>query len=170
MLMSVAVMRRRLRLSYNDKSAIGGSEHLDRSFEESREIFCCYYLMRSPRHGATRTDIDDAIEIGEDRVYVVCDHHDGDALDGTDVMDQGGDCSLIREIKTVEWLIQEEDLWTLHECLCDEESLLLAARELTDGSICVVTGTDEFNDVFDPTLLPGTVAAYRQRKTPSCAI
>src|SRR6266446_4282025 len=69
----VAVHERRLGLSDDDQPAVGGAQYLDRHAVETAERLARDHLLRRPFDGAAAGDVDDPVEVAEDRVDVVGD-------------------------------------------------------------------------------------------------
>src|SRR5207245_1164278 len=68
MRMTVAVHERRLGLSDDDEPAVGGAQHFDRCAVETSERLARDHLLGRPCHGRAAGDVDDAVEVAEDRV------------------------------------------------------------------------------------------------------
>src|SRR6266487_4522646 len=76
--MPVAVHERCLGLADDDESAVGGAQHLDRSAVETAEGLARDHRFRSALDGLATRDVDDSVEVAEDRVDVVGDEQHGD--------------------------------------------------------------------------------------------
>ena len=74
------VVARGLGLTDHDEPAVGCVQHLDRCLVEPRQRLGGEHLLRGARHRAAPAEIHDPIEIGQDRVHVVGDDQDRDAL------------------------------------------------------------------------------------------
>ena len=75
----------------------------------------------------TARDVDDAVDEGKDRVDVVRDEQDGDALGPADAADQLRDRLLVVQVEAVERLVEKQHPGAADESLGDEDPLLLAA-------------------------------------------
>ncbi len=108
------------------------SQHLDRRLVEVGQRLGRDHVGRLAREHAAARDVDDAIEIRQQRVHVVRDEQDRHPLLATDPVEQRRNRDLIRQVEAVERLVEEQQLRPADECLRDQEPLLLAAGELAD--------------------------------------
>src|SRR5438128_2388974 len=89
----------RLRLAHNDKAAVSGAEDLDRRAVEARQGLAGDDVARRTDRGAPVGDIDDRIQVGDERVDVVDDEEDRNPLGAADVLHQRGDRLLVADVE-----------------------------------------------------------------------
>src|SRR5437868_12713659 len=144
-LMAGVVDRWGLGRADHHEPAVRGLEHLDRHPVEVTQGLAGDHFTRRSLDPAAAGKVDDAIQIAEDRVDVVCDQQHGYPLVPVDPLHQRGHGALIAEVEAVEWLVEQEHLRLAHQCLRDQQPLLLPARELSDRPRGVCGGTDELD-------------------------
>src|SRR5436189_1509606 len=132
MLVPVSVDERSFRLADDDEPAVGGAQHLDRRAVEAAERGARDHLGGAAFDGAAAGDVDDAVEVAEDRVDVVGDEQHRDLLLSADPSYERRDRGLVGQVEAVERLVEQQQLRSTDECLRDQQPLLLAARELAD--------------------------------------
>src|SRR3954453_14973102 len=114
----------------DDQAPIGGLEHLDRNVVETAQDLARDHLAGLADDSAAAREVDDAIEIAEDRVDIVRDEQHRYALRAGHPLEESGNGPLVGEVEAVQRLVEQEHPRTPDQCLGDEEALLLAAREL----------------------------------------
>src|SRR6202022_3410976 len=87
-------------------------------------------LLGRAEDGPSGGDVDDPVEVAEDRVDVVGDEKNGDALLAADPLDQGRDALLVARVEAVQGLVEDEHLGPAQQSLGDEQPLLLATAAL----------------------------------------
>ena len=150
---------RRLGLAHHDEPAVGGAEHLDGRVVEGGEGRRGDDLSRRARHRAAPGDVDDPVEVGQDRVHVVGHQQDGDALVAADLRDERGHGCLVRQVQAVERLVEDQQPRPAHQRLGDEQPLLLTAGYLADGPAGEGGGADELDHLVAPAGRPGAGSA-----------
>src|SRR5436190_5789462 len=163
MLVAVAVHERRLGLADDHEPAVGGAQHLDRGAVEPAEGRARDHVLGHALDGLAAGDVDDAVEVAENRVDVVGDEQHGDVLLPTDPAHERGDRRLVGQVEAVEGLVEEEQLGSADERLGDQQPLLLAAGQLADGLAGVAGGVDELEHLRDARRRPGAAGEPRQR-------
>src|SRR5438105_8476991 len=78
--MTVAVDERGFRLPDDDEPAVGGVQNLDRCAVEAAERFARDHLFGRALDRATAGEVDDAVEVADDRVDVMRDEQHSDLL------------------------------------------------------------------------------------------
>src|SRR6202020_3499065 len=86
-------------------------------------------VTHSAGDSAAGGEVDDAVEISEQRVDVVADEQRRDALGAGDPPDERRDGGLVRQVEAVERLVEQQQARTAYERLRDQQTLLLAAGE-----------------------------------------
>jgi hypothetical protein len=125
--MAVAVVGRRFGQSDNDELSVGCLQHFHRHAVEAAERGCGDDLARLADDRLPGAEVDDAIEIGEQRVYVVRDEQDRHRPLAADVLKQRSHRTLIGQVEAVQRLIEDQQPWLADERLGDQQPLLLAA-------------------------------------------
>src|SRR5438876_3197600 len=156
MFVTVAVNEGRLGLPDDDEPSVGGVQHLDRRSVEPAERLARDHLFRASFDGGAAGDVDDAVEVAEDRVDVVGDQQDGHVLLAADAAHERRDGGLIGEVEAVERLVEQEQSGLPHERLGDQQPLLLPSGELADRLPCVRARVDELDHLGDPCGLSGS--------------
>ena len=132
------------------------------------------HLARRPCDRAAAGEVDDAVEVGEDRVDVVGDEQHGDALArGRSAATSAATARLVGQVEAVERLVEQQQLRPADQRLGDQQPLLLAAGELADRPLGVGAGADELDHLVDPRARPRAPAApsgSRQRHAPAVAV
>src|SRR2546430_7752020 len=123
--------------------SVGRAEDFDRDAVQRAERLSRDDLLRRPFDRRAAGEVDDAVEVADDRVHVVRDEHDCNALLGADSAYERRDADLIRKVEAVERLVEEQQLRAADERLRDEQALLLAARELADRTAGIGGRADE---------------------------
>src|ERR1700690_814062 len=129
---TVAVVVRRLGRPDDDQPAVARPQHLDRGSVQAAQLRARDDVRDRAGQRLAAGEIDHAVEIAEQRVHVVGDEQDGDALHGTHALHEGRDGGLVGEVEAVERFIEDQHRGPAHERLGDEQALLLAAGQLTD--------------------------------------
>src|SRR2546430_13440580 len=130
--MTVAVDECGLGLTDDDEPAVGGMEDLDRCAVEAAERLARDLLFGSALDRAAAGEVDDAVEVADDRVDVVRDEQHGDLLLFADAAHERGDRGLVRQVEAVERLVEQQQPRPPDQRLGDQQALLLAAGELAD--------------------------------------
>src|SRR6266511_3648655 len=78
--LAIAMERDGVRMAHNDEPAVARAEHLDRRRVERAQRLAGDDLLRPAHHGPASGQVQNAVEVGQDRVDVVGHHHDGDPL------------------------------------------------------------------------------------------
>src|SRR2546421_280628 len=94
----VTVMSRRLRLTDHDELSVRCGQYLDGRAVEPSQRRTCDDVARTAGRDAACRDVDDPIEVSEDRIDVVRDHHHRDALVMADPRDERGYRALVGEV------------------------------------------------------------------------
>src|SRR5579864_4522263 len=148
---------------------VGGAKNVDRHAVQRAQRLGGDDVFRRALHRGSARDVDDAVEVADDRVDVVRDEQHCDVLLATDVADERGNACLVRQVEAVERLVEQQQLRTPRERLRDEQSLLLAAGELADRLARVRRGADERDHLVDA-LRGGAAARPRDRQSPTRAV
>src|SRR5215813_1647252 len=74
----------RLRLAYDNEPAVRRAQYLDRGPVQRRQRLGRDHRLWRPADRGTRCDVSDEVEVGQDRVHVVRDQHDGHFLFAAD--------------------------------------------------------------------------------------
>src|SRR5437764_11798386 len=106
--MAVSVDERRLRLADDDETPIRRAQDLDRRSVETTEGLARDHVLGSSFHRTAPGDVDDAVEVAEDRIDVVRDEQHGDVLLLADALDERRDGALVRQVETVERFVEQE--------------------------------------------------------------
>src|SRR5436190_5034410 len=149
MVVSMAVHERGLGLADDDESAVGGAEDFDRRAVEAAERLARDDLLGRTLDSGAAGEVDDAVEVAEDRVDVVGDEHHGNVLLFAEATDERGDRRLVLEVEAVERLVEQQQPRPAHECLRDQQPLLLAARKLANRVPRVGARADELDRLAD---------------------
>ena len=103
----------------HDEPAIGRAENVDRhAVQRTQRLGGDDVLRRTLDRGSAR-DVDDAVEVAEDRIDVVRDEQDGDVLLAADAAHERRDAGLVGEVETVERLVEQQQLRAARERLRD---------------------------------------------------
>src|SRR3954447_12115825 len=156
---------RRLRGADDDESPVGGAQHLDRRRVEPAQRLTGDDLVGCSLDRAAGGEVDEAVEVAEDRVDVVDDEQDANLLLPADALDESGNRSLIGKVEAVERLVEHQQARPPDERPGEEQALLLAAGELADRPPRVVARADELEHLADTLCLPS--AAERERHAPA---
>src|SRR5262249_50884947 len=100
----VAVHERRLRLADDDEAAGGRVQHLDRRAVQAAERLARDHVRGPSLDRAAAGEVDDAVEVADQRVDVVGDEHHRDPLLVGDPPHERGDRDLVRQVEAVERL------------------------------------------------------------------
>src|SRR5256714_13152366 len=103
--MSAAVDGGGVGLTDDDEPAVGGTEDLDRRAVEAAERLARDHLFGSALDRAAAGEVDDAVEVADDRVDVVRDEQHGDPLLFADAAHERGDRGLVGQVEAVERLV-----------------------------------------------------------------
>src|SRR5581483_2908689 len=166
---TVAVDVRRLRLADDDEPPVGRLQDLDGDAVQRRQDLARDHRLRRAFDRGAAGEVDDSVQGRDDRVDVVRDEQDGDVLLPADPAHELRDSGLVREVEAVERLVEEQELRPTDECLCDEQALLLAARELADRLARVGGRADELDHLVGA-LRAGAAACAGQRQAPARAV
>src|SRR5438874_2627122 len=90
--------------------SVGRAEHFDRHPVERAERLRGDDLLRRPFHRRAAGEVDDAVEVADDRVHVVRDEQDCNVLLGGDATHERGDADLIGKVEAVQRLVEEQQL------------------------------------------------------------
>src|SRR6266516_2961919 len=161
----VRVHGRRLRLADHHQPAVRGGQHLDRGAVQAGQRRRVDHLGRGTRHRAALAEVDDPVQVAQDRVDVVGDDHHRDRLAPADLADQRGDGGLVGQVEAVQRLVQQEQPGPPGQCLGDQQALLLATGELPDRAVRVAAGADQLDQLAYPGG-GGAGAPARQRQAP----
>src|SRR5439155_25546588 len=82
-------------LSDDDESAVGGAQHLDRYAVQAGERLARDHLLRRALDRRAFRDVDDTVEVAEDRIDVVSDEQDCDVLVPADLPPERFDSGLV---------------------------------------------------------------------------
>src|SRR5579872_1211960 len=145
----VGMVAVQVRRADDDEPAVGCAQDLDRHAVQRGERLRRDHVLGPAFHRGAAGDVDDAVEVGDDRVDVVRDEQDRDVLLLADAAHERGDADLVREVEAVERLVEEQELRPAHERLRDEQPLLLSTGELADRPRRIVLGADEFDHLGD---------------------
>src|SRR5882762_7133116 len=77
--MAVVMVRRRLRLAHHDEASVGGPQHLYRQAVELGQRLAGDHLLDRPLDGMTAGQVDDSVDVRQQRVDVVGDEQHPDA-------------------------------------------------------------------------------------------
>src|SRR5439155_10404599 len=170
MLVAVAMDERGFRLADDDEPPVRGAQHLDRGAVEAAERLAGDHLVGAAFDRAAAGEVDHAVEVAEDRVDVVRYEQDRDLLLLADPADKRRDRGLVGKVETVERLVEQEQLRSTDERLCDQQPLLLAAGELTDRPARVARGVDELERFGDASRLLRAARESGERDPPARAV
>src|SRR2546421_8813254 len=168
--MTVAVHERGFRLSDHDEPAVGGVQDLDRCAVEAAERLARDHLFGRALDRATAGQIDDAVEVADDRIDVVRDEQHGDPLVFADATHEGGDRGLVGQVEAVERLVEQQEIRSADERLRDQEPLLLAAGELADRLPRISSSADELDHLGDTGCVSLATWAAREWNTPAGSV
>src|SRR5439155_6134221 len=126
---AIAVDKRGFRLADDDEPAVRRAQHLDRRAVETTEVGTRDHIVGGPLDRTTAGEVDNTVEVAEDRVDVVGDEQHCHLLLLTDPAHERRDRGLGRKVEAVERLVEQEELRSPDECLRDKQPLLLAAGE-----------------------------------------
>src|SRR5947209_4205519 len=173
--MAVVMVRGRLGLADDDEAAVGGPQHLDRQTVELRQRLACYHLLDRPLDGVTAGEVDDTVDVGQQRVDVVSDQQHAHPGLAADVVHESRDRGLRGQVEAVERLVQQQDLRTPHERLGDQQPLLLSAGQLADRPPGVGGGANHLDHLGHPRSRRPLAACRRppwqgQRHAPAVAV
>ena len=146
---AVAVDVGGLGLADDDELPVARAQHLDRQAVQARQGGRGDHLVDRSAHRPPIREVDDPVEVADERVDVMGDEQHGDALLGADALDEGRDRGLVGQIEAVQWLVEDQHLGTAHEGLGEQQPLLLAAGELADRAVRVAARADEADDFVD---------------------
>src|SRR5207247_4940926 len=147
--MTVAMDEWGVGLTDDDEPAVGGMKDLDRRAVETAERSARDHLFRRALDRAAAGEVDDAVEVADDRVDVVRDEQHGDLLLLADAAHERGDRGLVGEVEAVERLVEQQQPRPPDERLRDQQALLLAAGELADWPAGISGGADELDHLRD---------------------
>ena len=173
---TVVVVGRRLGLSHDDQPPVAGLQHLHGQPVQPRQRLPRDHLLHRPRHRVPGGEVDDPVQVGQQRVDVVGDEQHGHALPSADLCHERGHDRLVGQVEAVERLVQQQQLRPAHERLGDQQPLLLAAGELPDRAVRVLARADELDHLLDPLPRPpacassGPAGRERQRQPPAVAV
>src|SRR5206468_12232301 len=125
--MTVAVHERGLGLADDDEPAVGGVEDLDRRAVEAAERLARDHLFGRALDRAAAREVDDTVEVADDRIDVVRNEEHGDPLLCADAADECGDGGLVGQVEAVERFVEQQKLRPADERLGEQAPLLLAA-------------------------------------------
>src|SRR5947209_16728088 len=123
----VRVYRGRLGLADHHETTVGAGEDLDGTIEQHGEGRAGDDLPGRSADGPTPRQVDDPIDVGEDRVHVVSNHDHRDAFSATDALYQGGHGRLVGDVEAVERFVQQQQFRGTDERLRDQQTLLFPA-------------------------------------------
>src|SRR3989442_12038871 len=106
MCVTVAVNEGRLGLPDDDEPAVGGAQHLDPCSVEPAERFARDHVFRTAFDGGAAGDVDDAVEVAEDRGDVVGAHQDRHLLVPADPAHERRDGCLVGQVEAVERFVE----------------------------------------------------------------
>jgi hypothetical protein len=72
---TINVVSRGLRLSYDDQAPITGGKNFDRGFIQAGQGFTRDHLIGGAGNGSARGDINDSIKITDNRINIMGDHN-----------------------------------------------------------------------------------------------
>src|SRR5439155_16448151 len=165
--MTVAVDEWGLGLTDDDEPAVGGMEDLDRRAVEAAERLARDHLFGSALDRAAAGEVDDAVEVADDRVDVVRDEQHGDLLLFADAAHECGDRGLVRQVEAVERLVEQQQLRPPDQRLGDQQALLLAAGEFPDRPAGIGGGADELDHLRDAGRVSPATRATREWDPPA---
>src|SRR5262245_33772612 len=103
----IVMMCRRVWLTDDNESAVFRGEDFDRRVEQTRKRCARDHVARRSRCNRATSEVDDAIEIGDDWIDVVRDDEDRHPVLLGDRCNERSDRSLVRQVKAVEWFVEE---------------------------------------------------------------
>src|SRR5438552_1329416 len=117
---TVAVDERGLRLADDDEPSVRGAQHLDRDAVEAAERGGGDHLVGAAFDRAPIGEVDDSVEVAEDRVDVMGDEQHRDASLPADPAHERCDGGLAGEVEAVERLVEEQQFRAADERLRDQ--------------------------------------------------
>ena len=125
-------------------------QHLDRGAVQPGRVSEVMTCCGRARDRAALGEVDHPVQVGQDRVDVVGDHHDGHALLPADPADERGDGGLVGQVEAVQRLVEQQQFGPPHQRLRDQQPLLLAAGALPDRPVRVGRRADQLDHLGDP--------------------
>ena len=138
MIMAILMLMRMLleiKRTGHDEDASAQPHDIDLRAIEPGEDGAGYDLIHLAKSGLSTTEIEDAVDCGEERIEFVCAEEDGDAKALLHLAHQVDHDPLMMRVKADQWFVQQQQLRLAEQRLGQQQALALAARQSIDGAI-----------------------------------